>query len=119
MMSEALAPRCTRSSDRCIISLKRWFITASRPSARNMHSPCGMLFSAVSNWPANAASRSLAINAPHEDHLQAGRDLLQGEEEQHVEKRHSEVIDAAVQHERQRQRPDASSIWTWKIHGRP
>ena len=62
-MSDALAPRCTRSSDRFIISLKRRFITASRPSARNMHSPCGMLFNAVSNWPARAASRSLAIHA--------------------------------------------------------
>ena len=43
-MSGALAPRCTRSSDRRIISLKRWFMTASRPSAPNMHRPCGMLF---------------------------------------------------------------------------
>ena len=63
MMSEALAPRSTKSSGSCIISLKRWFITASRPSARNMHSPCGMLLSAVSNWPASAASRKLEVSA--------------------------------------------------------
>jgi hypothetical protein len=57
------APRCIRSSDRSIISLKRWFITARRPSAANMQRPCGMLLSAVSNWPASAASRSRATSA--------------------------------------------------------
>ncbi len=48
-MSAAVAPRLTRSSGKVISSLKRWFITARRPSARNMHRPCGMLLRAVSN----------------------------------------------------------------------
>jgi len=48
-----------------------------------MQSPCGMLLSAVSNWPASAASRKLEVSAFHEDRVQAEVDALQADEEQH------------------------------------
>ncbi|MGY4464853.1 hypothetical protein ACVWWK_000535 [Bradyrhizobium sp. LB9.1b] len=63
-MSRAVVPLCAISAGRFIIAPKRWFMTASCPSTRNMQSPCGMLLSAVSNWPASAASRSRATTAP-------------------------------------------------------
>ena len=79
-----------------------------------------MLFKAVSNWLASAASRSRAISARTYMLLQARRNVLQGEEEQDVQHRHPDIIgtchssaSASVSG------PQASSICTWKIHGRP
>ena len=49
--------------DRFIISLKPMIYDREPAVGANMHSPCGMLFKAVSNWPASAASRSRATTA--------------------------------------------------------
>ena len=83
--------------DRSIISLKRWFITASRPSARNMHSPCGMLFNAVSNWPASAASRSRATSARTKIFCRLVEMCLSAKKNSTFRQRHADVIGTAVQ----------------------
>ena len=104
MMSAALAPRCTRSADRFIISLKRWFITARCPSARK-HAQA--MRHVVQRGVELACQRRLALardQRPHENPLQAGRDVLERQEEQHVQDGQPDVIWVAMQRQRHRQR---------------
>src|SRR3979409_563300 len=84
MMSEALAPRCTRSSDRFIISLKGGFMTASRPSARNMQRP--------SELPAQPRLTEARRQRLDDDGVEAEVDALEAEEEQRQQHRKADII---------------------------
>ncbi len=114
-----LAATLQESSGRLIMWPKRWFITARRPSERNIHSRAACCSGPYRTaWPAQPS-----LFARHEgldeDPLQIGRDMFQRHEEQDAERRHAQVIRAAVDRESHCKRSQASRIWTWNIQGRP
>ena len=63
-----------------------------------------MLFSAVSNCPASAASLKLDVSALTKMACKTEVDALQADEEQHQQHGQAEIIEAAVQRQRQRHR---------------